>query len=579
MIGKRQQPGLFEADQMYMDYVGRETIYGFLAGLRGELFRDEDFAEMYCPDNGRPSVAPSLLANALILQTYERVSDEDAKARADYDLRWKVALGVEVDERPFAKSTLQLFRAQLVVNEKKRMIFQRSLEYAKQVGYMKKGKLREVLDTSKILGRGAVKDTYNLLADGIVQLIRWLAAIEEIAPEKWGEAQGFERYFGSSIKGEAEIDWDNQESRDEFLKGIVEDADRLLKLADESVALLEEGDKIRQRVHEAGSLLRQIISQDVERTPEKISIKEGTAKDRIVSVHDPEMRHGHKSKSNLFEGHKAAIAVDAESQLITAVGVLAGNAPDHEGALDLTEASEENTGQEVEETIGDCAYGDGGTRQKYADANRKLIAKVARHGRRDQINKEEFQIDLETMTCTCPNGQVTSNLVPQGMYKDAFGEKIRGQAFVFDKIQCEVCPILSDCIKAKKRKHRTVQLHPQEKLLQEARAFQQSEAFKEYRRLRQSVEHRLARLVQLGIRQARYFGRRKTLFQLLMAATVANLTLAATKTGQIRTKGGRRDSFCAWILGYLNTYWMHLTHFLSVFASTGRQIPTFRLRF
>ena len=39
------------------------------------------------------------------------------------------------------------------------------------------------------------------------------------------------------------------------------------------------------------------------------------------------------------------------------------------------------------------------------------------------------------------------------------------------------------------------------------------------------VEHRIARLVQLGIRQARYFGRAKTLFQLLLAAAVANLTL------------------------------------------------------
>jgi hypothetical protein len=54
--------------------------------------------------------------------------------------------------------------------------------------------------------------------------------------------------------------------------------------------------------------------------------------------------------------------------------------------------------------------------------------------------------------------------------------------------------------------------------------------------MRQTAEHRLARLVQLGIRQARYFGRQKTLFQLLMAATVANLTLIATKTGQMRTK-------------------------------------------
>ena len=45
------------------------------------------------------------------------------------------------------------------------------------------------------------------------------------------------------------------------------------------------------------------------------------------------------------------------------------------------------------------------------------------------------------------------------------------------------------------------------------------------------VEHRLARLVQLGIRQSRYFGRAKTLFQLYLAATMANLTLVAAKAG------------------------------------------------
>jgi hypothetical protein len=39
------------------------------------------------------------------------------------------------------------------------------------------------------------------------------------------------------------------------------------------------------------------------------------------------------------------------------------------------------------------------------------------------------------------------------------------------------------------------------------------------------VEHRIARLVQLGIRQARYRGHAKTLFQVAMAAAVANLTL------------------------------------------------------
>ena len=70
-----------------------------------------------------------------------------------------------------------------------------------------------------------------------------------------------------------------------------------------------------------------------------------------------------------------------------------------------------------------------------------------------------------------------------------------------------------------------MQLHPQEALLQQVRALQQSEALSEYRQRRVVVEHRLARLVQLGIRQSRYFGRIKTRFQLYLAATVANLTL------------------------------------------------------
>ena len=87
MLGKRSsQLGLFEADQMYLDYVGRSSFYGLLASQRGQLFHDEDFAALYCLDNGRTSVPLSLLATALLLQTYDRVSDEEAKARADFDL-------------------------------------------------------------------------------------------------------------------------------------------------------------------------------------------------------------------------------------------------------------------------------------------------------------------------------------------------------------------------------------------------------------------------------------------------------------------------------------------------------------
>jgi hypothetical protein len=93
---------MFEADHLYLDFVGRDSFYGFLATERGNLFHDEDFGRLYCPDNGRNSVPPSLLATALLLQAHDRVSDEEAKARADFDTRWKVALGIQIDQRLFA---------------------------------------------------------------------------------------------------------------------------------------------------------------------------------------------------------------------------------------------------------------------------------------------------------------------------------------------------------------------------------------------------------------------------------------------------------------------------------------------
>ncbi len=112
---------------MYLDLVGKDTFYGLLASLRGQLFRDADFAELYCLDNGRVSVPPSLLATALLLQTHDKVSDAEAKARDDFDIRWKVALGIEIENRPFAKSTLQVFRAQLILHDKVREVFEQSL--------------------------------------------------------------------------------------------------------------------------------------------------------------------------------------------------------------------------------------------------------------------------------------------------------------------------------------------------------------------------------------------------------------------------------------------------------------------
>ena len=112
------------------------------------------------------------------------------------------------------------------------------------------------------------------------------------------------------------------------------------------------------------------------------------SRNRIVSVHDPEMCHGRKSRSQRFDGHKAAVGVDPESQLFT-----------------------------------DAAYGDGHTRQQFADAGRTLIAKVPKRPARAHFPKEDFQIDLAARTCTCPAGQVTRTVRRRGSYTTATGER------------------------------------------------------------------------------------------------------------------------------------------------------------
>src|SRR5260370_18667910 len=206
MLGKRgQQRGLFEADTLYSDFVGRDTFYGWLASQRGTLFRDEDFAQLYTLTNGRPSVPPSLLATALVLQTYAGVSDDEARQRAAYDLRWKVALGVAVDARPFARSRLQEFRAQLIVHQEQAAIFQQSLEVAKRQGQFRTPpgdarQLKVALDTTNILGRGAVKDTYNLLADGLRHVLRVLPHQAGGALEAWAIAAAVWRHRSSPAR-------------------------------------------------------------------------------------------------------------------------------------------------------------------------------------------------------------------------------------------------------------------------------------------------------------------------------------------------------------------------------------------
>jgi len=196
------------------------------------------------------------------------------------------------------------------------------------------------------------------------------------------------------------------------------------------------------------------------------------------------------------------------------VEVLAGNAGDQEKALDLVHQSERVMEAEVEETVGDCAGG-GPTRRAFAEEERVLTAKVPASSNGACFPKSEFAIDLEKREVRCPAGQTTSD------YRSA-GEGGGGR-FVFAVAVCAACVLRSQCVRGKGP--RSIAIQAEEGLQRRARAHNQTEAGRQSLRERVVVEHRIARLVQLRIRQSRYFGRTKTRLQVVMAALVANVSL------------------------------------------------------
>lgn len=143
-----------------------------------------------------------------------------------------------------------------------RAVFAKSLDFARKTGYLKHRTMKSVLDTTFILGAGAVKDTYNLLADGIVQLVRVLAGRAGAESPARAAANGLARYFATSIKGTAEINWDDKAQRQSFLQGIVADADRLLAMARATLAQHADDAPEKQGIEEAADLLVQLLLQD-----------------------------------------------------------------------------------------------------------------------------------------------------------------------------------------------------------------------------------------------------------------------------------------------------------------------------
>jgi len=509
MLGRRDPQGsLFKVPFWAQGLVPEDSFHARMGRFWSQVSQDEDLAEMYAENQGAPSIPPSIMSGALILQYFDDVSDREAADRVRFDLRWKLALGLPLDDQGFHYSSFSRFRSRLAQHGLERYVFDKLVRLAMESGLLVKD-AEQALDSTPIHGAAALQDTYTLMRNGVRKL---LLAMGESDPARRRLAKRLklEQYLNNK---KPELDWADSDAREAHLQELMADAQRLLAEAKATPPPEESAGQA------AYALLHQLLGQDIEEGEDgRYQIKEGVARGRIISTVDAEMRHGRKSASTRFDGYKGHVAVEPTTGLITNVEVRPGNEYDGQAAEELVSEQKERYALTPQAIIGDHAYTDAERRHAFTQQGVEVVGPVGNHNRSDRFPKSAFQIDLARGRVTCPAGRSTGKYTS---YRDDGGRNWR--TFFFPLEVCLACPLRARCTTAK-RTGRSIRIHPYEALLQAARAYQETDEFKQrYRRARSTVERTIAHLARHGFRLARFFGRAKVKLQALWAAAAVNL--------------------------------------------------------
>src|SRR5215213_6698193 len=393
------QVGFFDAAELARP-LPEGSFFALLAEHGHRIVRDEDFAACYSPGMGRPSIPPSLLARVLLLQYRTGASDEQAMECVAWDLRWKIALGLAVDHQGWHPTSLTKFRARLLLHRLERLALERTLELAEELG-MLDGPVEQIIDSTPMLGAAATQDTVRLVRHGVGKLLDAVAAVDAVAAEQLDRALEFD-YARPAEKPDCR--WRERGERERMLTRVAQDAERALQAVEQADELLD-----AEAVAEAHRLLRELIGQDFDIDDDGVPrLHRGTRADRIISVIDPEMRHGRKSRHQRFDGFKlsAAVANTAEP-LITAVAVAPASEQDGPQAKHLIDAQPPE--RRPRRVLGDTAYGIGPVRAELAERDVEVLAPLPPGSRReDRLAKRDFRIDLAAGTVTCPAGEIAT---------------------------------------------------------------------------------------------------------------------------------------------------------------------------
>ena len=546
------------------------SIFRLLARDGDRLFPDDAFADLFA-EIGRDSIPPRSVAVVMVLQRVHGMSDREAVDAFGFDLRWKYAAGsLAFDYPSFAHTVLVDMRARLRRSERPDRIFEAVLDVAKEAGLVGR---KRVLDSTALYDAVATQDTVTLVRSAIRALLK--ASDATIRAEIRSVLERDDDYMKA---GKPVCDWDDKAEREAVVDALARDGFAAL-------SMLEERD-LQPRVQHAAKLLATVIGQDLEKTTDgRFRIARRVARDRVISTVDPEARHGHKTSARSFDGYKGHIAIDPDSEIITATEVTPGNVADGAAAEALigaeldalksakqTESAEDDeTGDDIEsakqaESAEDDETGDDIKSAKQAEsAEDDETGDDIESAKQAKNAKEEASLEVygdasygvaklverienagaEALVKVQPASPPRKGLFSQDEFRIDISSrtascpnrvevKLRmrpdgsGVAKFGRSGACADCPLRQQCTKS--RHGRTLHIHAKHETLVRYRKLQRDEKWKaRYRATRPKVERKIGHLMRRrhGGRRARVRGRERVGQDFSLLAAAANLARLA----------------------------------------------------
>jgi len=497
---ERADRKLLDAGALVGHLVAEGSMFEFLATHRGEVFPDQEFADLFPSGRGRPSLPAPVAAAILTLQSLYDLSDAETAEAARCDLRWKVATGMALDDKGFHPSTLTYWRQRLARSARPHRINDAVKQVLEQTGIVARRRRRAV-DSTILADAVATQDT-------VTQLI---AAVRRVAREVPGAAAQIAVVCSGhdySTPGKPQIDWEDPAAKDALVSALVNDARALVEALQDA--------ELDERAQAAVALLALVAGQDVEPaegsdgTDGRWRIARKVAHDRVISTVDPQARHTRKSSEGRRDGYRAHVAAEPETGIITDEELTQATGADNADAavaerflaaeagratLRGGDQPATDTPTSALEWYGDSAYGSGELRQVIATAGQVAVLKPKplQPAVAGGFSVDDFTVDHAAGTVTCP-AAITRPISATGVA--TFGAR------------CRACPLRSRCTTSKTGRKLVAGDH--DALLRQARRdWAEHPGLREaYRRHRPNVERVISQLASRGGRRLklRYVG-------------------------------------------------------------------------